>query len=50
VPHGDVLRPALKRRIFGGVEPLESVSVRLDAFDNGDPEAFEFGLLVKIGG
>ena len=48
--NGDVLGPALERRIFRAVEPLESELAGLDPLDGGEPEALELALLVPIGG
>ena len=47
---GDVLGPALERRIFRAVEPLERELAVVDPLDDGDPEALELALLVPIGG
>ena len=47
---GDVLGPALERRIFWGVEPLEGELAVVDPLDGGEPEALEFPLLVPVGG
>ena len=46
----DVLGPAFERRIPRAFEPLEEVFAGFDAFDDGEPEALEFALLVPIGG
>ena len=47
--NGDVLRPALERRISRRVEPLEGVFAVFDPLDGREPEALEFALLVPIG-
>ena len=48
--NGDVLGPALERRIFRAVEPLERELAGVDPLDGGEPEALELALLVPIGG
>ena len=48
--NGDALWPALERRVFRRVEPLEDVFAGFDPLDGREPEAVEFAFLVPIGG
>ena len=48
--NGDILGPALERRIFRTVEPLERELAVVDPLNSGEPEALKLALLVPIGG